>query len=172
MDCRDARDRLASWLDGELAPAEAELLEMHLDACPACRDLAERLSAQAPVLELVRPAPDRNLEREGWWDRMDAALAEEMARRERADRGRRRVLAVAARRVAVPLPVLGALVLLAAAAAAWGWSARREAARARDEAMRAGLALERVERLAAPAPAAVRGASLSGGGRPTRRGQL
>jgi anti-sigma factor RsiW len=53
MDCSTSRDLLAAWLDGELAPSARTLLERHLDTCPACAALGERLANQ----DLTPPAP-------------------------------------------------------------------------------------------------------------------
>ncbi len=53
MDCSTSRDHLAAWLDDELAPSARTLLERHLDTCPACAVLGERLANQ----DLTPPAP-------------------------------------------------------------------------------------------------------------------
>jgi len=36
-DCREVRDNLSAWLDGELPPAELAAIEQHLAVCPECR---------------------------------------------------------------------------------------------------------------------------------------
>jgi anti-sigma factor RsiW len=59
--CADVLDRLDAWIDGDLEPAEAGVLEAHMERCTACeaeRRLAEEIRATLrglPELEL----PDR-----------------------------------------------------------------------------------------------------------------
>lgn len=71
MNCRFTRRRLVAWMDGELAPAEAALVEEHLHGCASCTDRAERLDAwtpEAPVVALDDQA------RHAMHLRLDAAL--------------------------------------------------------------------------------------------------
>ena len=56
-------ERLSEYVDGELAPAEAQALASHLEACERCRALAadlERIRAEARALR------DREPERDLW----------------------------------------------------------------------------------------------------------
>lgn len=39
MKCADLEALLCDYVDGTLAPAERATVELHLDACPACRAL-------------------------------------------------------------------------------------------------------------------------------------
>jgi anti-sigma factor RsiW len=41
--CDDRLDDLFAWLDGELAPARARVIERHVAACDRCGSLAEDL---------------------------------------------------------------------------------------------------------------------------------
>ena len=36
MECRDCTELLTAFLDGELAPDQAQLVESHLEVCPSC----------------------------------------------------------------------------------------------------------------------------------------
>lgn len=70
MDCASVADRVAAYLDGELARSERVLFEEHLEGCEACQTLLERVDAvdlSPPAPERLGPAPD--------WSRMDEALA-------------------------------------------------------------------------------------------------
>ncbi|MFZ8996746.1 MAG: zf-HC2 domain-containing protein [Ilumatobacteraceae bacterium] len=59
--CSEARERVSAAADDELAPAEARLLEMHLEVCAACADYAGRVAALTRMVRLrpvsVRPDP-------------------------------------------------------------------------------------------------------------------
>ena len=51
MTCESARQQIVLFTYGELSFDEEELLEQHLDGCPACRAERERLSAMGALLE-------------------------------------------------------------------------------------------------------------------------
>jgi len=61
MSCAEVRDRIEAWIDGDLEPAEAGVLEVHMEGCAACdeeRRLADEIRAGLrglPELDL----PDR-----------------------------------------------------------------------------------------------------------------
>lgn len=42
MRCRQAQRWISLWLDEQLRPEQWEQLQQHLDACPSCRQLAQR----------------------------------------------------------------------------------------------------------------------------------
>jgi anti-sigma factor RsiW len=42
MNCREARQMIPAWTDRELAPRDAEMLELHLRSCDVCAGLAQR----------------------------------------------------------------------------------------------------------------------------------
>jgi hypothetical protein len=76
MNCDQVIDRAVAWVDGELSPAEMELVEDHLLMCEACSTAIEQLAAleiQPPQLQL-RMAPN-------YWEKMDDVLAEELEAR-------------------------------------------------------------------------------------------
>lgn len=60
MRCEEALERLSARLDGELTAQEERELEDHLSVCPACRELAEELSALHLSFEDLEdvPAPE------------------------------------------------------------------------------------------------------------------
>src|SRR5947209_7075824 len=44
-DCARERERLSAFVDGELPPADARVVQQHLDACAACTRALEELRA-------------------------------------------------------------------------------------------------------------------------------
>ena len=72
MECLDVRDRLVALHDGELAPAEAELVHAHLQRCPDCAELSVSLASldvRAPAIwmtddvrEQIRAAAQRGID--------------------------------------------------------------------------------------------------------------
>ena len=42
MECSTVADRIAAYLDGELARSEREMFEVHLESCEGCQALVER----------------------------------------------------------------------------------------------------------------------------------
>lgn len=51
MNCDAASELLNAWIDGELPPAEAAVLQAHLADCPECQSLAQRMRAQHAELK-------------------------------------------------------------------------------------------------------------------------
>ena len=51
-------ETLSAYLDGELAPAEAEAATAHLSACPACSAALAQLSAPDAALRALPPAAE------------------------------------------------------------------------------------------------------------------
>ncbi len=45
MECREWKERLSGYIDGEIPPGETREVEEHLAGCPACRDLERRMRA-------------------------------------------------------------------------------------------------------------------------------
>lgn len=76
MDCPSIADRVAAYLDNELARSELALFEQHLESCEDCQGLVERVSA----VELAPPPPIPEASDPAFWARMDAALAAERGR--------------------------------------------------------------------------------------------
>lgn len=157
MDCSTVADRVAAYLDGELARSERELFETHMESCAHCQELVERVSA----VDLSPPPPQPETSTPAYWDRMDQALAAEMAAVSSAP-------AVAAntpppantplplwRRVTsfelrVSLPVVAGYVALLALALAWSWSNLQRAQDAEFSNQSLAEQLQREQRQQAP----------------------
>jgi anti-sigma factor RsiW len=75
MNCRELRECVAPLLDGELEPALVEQASAHMDQCPECAALVERLAAVP-----LRPVEVRAPANPEFWDAMDDALAAEAER--------------------------------------------------------------------------------------------
>ena len=43
MGCRDIREIISSYVDGEARPEEARMVEEHLGGCPQCRQAEKRM---------------------------------------------------------------------------------------------------------------------------------
>lgn len=76
MRCDEVQPLLVALRDGELAPSQVTFVERHLDVCAACCALDEALESVTP-----RPSelPD-TLPLDAMWDRLDVAVAAELAR--------------------------------------------------------------------------------------------
>ncbi len=76
MDCELIRDELIEYLDGDLSPEQARLIEEHIEECPECRS---EIEAFAGVRELllddgyVEPSPF-------YWTRFNARLMQRLHR--------------------------------------------------------------------------------------------
>ena len=53
MNCVKTKKDLVAYLDGELADGRADAVRKHLEACPACRLEAEKLSASGAILDAI-----------------------------------------------------------------------------------------------------------------------
>jgi anti-sigma factor RsiW len=53
MGCRKKQARLSAYLDGELSPKAAAAVREHLEACPQCASVLDRLAALDGALETV-----------------------------------------------------------------------------------------------------------------------
>lgn len=56
--CAEVQDRLDAWIDGDLDPAEAGVLEAHVERCPEC-DGERRLAEE--IRETLRGLPELDL---------------------------------------------------------------------------------------------------------------
>ena len=75
--CNDVELCAAALLDGQLSPAEEQLVEEHLETCEACCDLINVLSEQQ-----LEPPRLQIIQTQDYWDEMDAVLQEELERAE------------------------------------------------------------------------------------------
>lgn len=116
MNCWRTRQLMAAYLDGELSPAETELIADHVRICPECAELRDRIAA-IPALDLPRLDPEAEDE---IWSRMDDALEAAWQRHERGEEqggsGRAALEGLRAwfrgRRLAIPVPVAAIYILL------------------------------------------------------------
>ena len=59
MDCRDIRETISAWVDGEASPGEAAAVREHLASCERCRVLERQMRAVGAGVRQVRgPVPD------------------------------------------------------------------------------------------------------------------
>ena len=59
MDCRDIRETISTWVDGEASPGEAAAVLEHLASCERCRVLERQMRAVGAGVRQVRgPVPD------------------------------------------------------------------------------------------------------------------
>lgn len=57
MECKDAEQLLSPWLDGELEPGQAGMLESHLEDCPSCGEAARQMRRLAEAMDDAMPLP-------------------------------------------------------------------------------------------------------------------
>jgi anti-sigma factor RsiW len=50
MDCQNFQKSADAWIDGELAAEDADAVQSHAEACPACRELADQVKTQHQLL--------------------------------------------------------------------------------------------------------------------------
>jgi len=137
MDCRDLRETISAFVDGEIPAEEAERVREHIASCPECRAVEARMRSLGDgVRQLRPPVPD------GFRNAVFARLESEGALPPK-----RKAAPARWRRAAVPLAAAAALALVLLTS--------REAAR---EAPVPGPSTARIE---APA-AAPRGAGPAG----------
>ena len=141
MHCNDVADRIAAWVDQQLAPAECELLEAHLDRCAACKQLAASIAKQdlSPPRPTIQP-PN--------WSRMDEALSAEMLQRDKRIKTpwHRRPYRISLK---AGLTYAAALAL----AVSWGLHTHQQLEDSQQETINLRQALDRERRLAAePSP--------------------
>ncbi|HEX8187223.1 MAG TPA: zf-HC2 domain-containing protein [Pyrinomonadaceae bacterium] len=143
MDCKEFRERLDRYVDGELSGGEAAEAREHLKGCASCRKAEAGLRHLRSALKRVveRRRPPRELEGE---------VLRALRSREREPAGRapaesRRVVTPVWRaKVSVPVPFLALLVLSLVALAGWLVSSRAPA--------RGEVTAKRPSPVASPAP--------------------
>src|SRR5262245_4843492 len=86
MNCSLCQDRMSDYLEGTLSQSERHMVDLHLQACPACQELLADMSEVVawgktfPVYEAPPWLPSRiiantpRVERERWTDTIAAAL--------------------------------------------------------------------------------------------------
>ena len=120
MDCTAIADRVAGYLDGELARSERVLYEAHLESCEACCKLVERVSA----VDLSPPPMVAATSQPEFWAPMDAALGREQDAAQVAAAAEepvrpRGLRGLARRELRVGLPVVLGYALLLILSVSW-----------------------------------------------------
>lgn len=146
MDCLTTRERVAAYLDGELAPSEAKQFVAHIEQCSACAGLVKSVQAQCfqPLSATERAAV---CSREDFWDNMDAVLCVELD--EMSGGSAVRVHAWYRRRVGMPAPMVMAYAAAMVLAVAWGMQQRERALSAEVSVEHLGQQLEAERRVVA-----------------------
>lgn len=105
MTCEEIQERLDEYVDGGLAEAEFQAMELHLAGCPACRSEERLLRA---VLAHAEALPEERMPERDLWAGIAARIDEESGRRRHTGWWNPAALAAAA---AVVVAVSGALVV-------------------------------------------------------------
>src|ERR1044071_20933 len=118
MDCKEFRERLDLYVDGELSAESAEAARGHLKGCPSCSKAEAGLrhlrSSLKRVVNRHRPPPGLEVET------LRALRARQSARAGRVfDESRRDGTPVWRAKVVVPVPFLALLVLSVVALVGW-----------------------------------------------------
>jgi anti-sigma factor RsiW len=116
MSCDSVRAQLSPYLDGELAPAEAEAVAVHLAGCAACRGEQEGLAALITACRALPRAEPPHAE--ALWSRINAQLDE-------APRSWRARLPWVGWRTWYWTPAVGALVATLLLVGTWSLRTRR-----------------------------------------------
>lgn len=81
MNCKDIGELLISYLDGELAQEEKEIVELHLSACPRCRQELESLAAtQSELRQTLETVTDKTPSVQAWARLQQRLASEEQSR--------------------------------------------------------------------------------------------
>ena len=75
MECASVRDKLGSYLDGELPAAEVRAVDEHVRACSTCAAELGRLKALLERLATARSAEAEARPPAGMWARIERWLA-------------------------------------------------------------------------------------------------
>ena len=78
MRCKDVKEALAAYLDGEVMPSERTLLDAHLGGCESCRrELSELTSGRRRVAESLKTMAAQAAPSPQAWSHLQARFAEE-----------------------------------------------------------------------------------------------
>ena len=144
MDCLTTQERVAAYLDGELAPSEAEQFATHVEQCAVCAGILKSIQAQCfqPLSAVERAAVCGSSD---FWEDMDAVLCAELD--EKAGGQAVRVRAWYSRRVGMPTPMVMAYAAAMMLAVAWGMQQRERALAAEVSVEHLGHQLEAERRV-------------------------
>ncbi len=71
MDCRDLRETISAFVDGEATPEESSLAAEHLASCAGCRTIEARMRSLEEGLRRVHTEPEKGF-RESLFARLEA----------------------------------------------------------------------------------------------------
>lgn len=149
MDCVVVQTRVAAFIDGELAPAEAEQFALHIERCGVCAQVVIQMEAQAfmPLTarekEAVCGSPD-------FWSDMELGLCEEL---DAVAASCGTVKPWYARQVGLPMPMVAMYAAAMLLAIAWGLQQQERAEMAEVSAEHLGKQLEEERRVVVQPPA-------------------
>lgn len=146
MNCGQVTERLAAYLDGQLAPAEAEQLADHLHGCTPCHQICDAMMAQDFAPMSAQEMAD-GCGADGFWDAMDTALEAELCAMSPKSHS-----AQGGARMGLPLTVAVAYAAAFLLAVAWGYQHMERADSAEAAAQSLQEQLEQERRLAADPP--------------------
>lgn len=145
MNCAEVTERLAAYLDGQLAPAEAEQVGEHLYTCTPCHQICDAMMGQ-DFSPMSAEEMDAGCAASGFWDAMDEALEADLATLEKEAGAVSRWQGA---RFGVPLTVAMAYAAALLLAVAWGYRHMERADSAEAAAVNLQQQLEQERRLAA-----------------------
>ena len=148
MNCGQVTERLAAYLDGQLAPADAEHLAEHLHGCTPCHQICDAMMTQ-DFAPLSAEEMEAGCSADGFWDAMDTALESELSGL--SAQGARSGMGGA--RMGLPVTVAVAYAAAFLLAVAWGYQHMERADSAEAAAQLLQEQLEQERRLAADPPA-------------------
>jgi hypothetical protein len=130
--CRDVEICAAALLDGQLSPAEEEMVGDHLEHCDACAGLIDALETQR-----LKPPRIKLIQDNDYWEEMDVVLQSELDRAEQEQQG-----------IPPKTILLYAAILLLSLA--WGWHQRQRAEHLERIVYTQQQTLEQLERISVP----------------------
>jgi anti-sigma factor RsiW len=81
--CESVRDSLGAWLDGELKPADAHSLQLHVEQCAACARERQQLDQLEAVLKRVIRSGAPDIAFEPFWNGVQKRIEERTEERTR-----------------------------------------------------------------------------------------
>ena len=146
MECMTVKNRVAAFLDGELAPAECEQVTTHLAKCSCCAELVSALQGQCFERFSVVQKADICGEKDfcGCMDGVLSAHMDQMVVTATTVRG-----PWYSHKVGVPVPMMAAYAAAMLFAVAWGLQQLDRAESAEMAADHLGQQIEQERRLAA-----------------------
>jgi hypothetical protein len=91
MKCREVKEALVAYLDGEVMPSERTLIEAHLAGCESCeRELSALASSRSQVAGSLKTMAGQAGPSPQAWTQLQASLAKEAPRAELAGHAKRK----------------------------------------------------------------------------------